>query len=111
MIKKQTPKQDWVMVPKDEVVEFCKYDGPTRPKKLIPEQIPYPPLLERLIIQQKQFAGEEVTEKPMLPLKISRSHVKKAYQQRHLLAEQQTEGHGQSEERLSWLMDGREMWI
>ncbi len=64
---KTTFKADWRLVPRDDEDRFtsvlCK-----RESKTLPSSVPFPPLLEHMIVAEKSRAGQSLGQTPTLPL-------------------------------------------
>ena len=64
-------KSDWRLVPREEETALLNYKPEKeRPRNIIPDAIPFPPLLERMMILELEAQGKEMTEKPMLPISL-----------------------------------------
>ena len=64
-------KPDWRLVPRDKEEELLSYiSAEPRPTPIVPDAIKFPPLLEKMIIEEKIRTGEKLSEPPLLPINI-----------------------------------------
>ena len=65
-------KPDWRLVPRDMEQELLNYSpAEERPRPIVPAAIALPPLLQKMVTEEKKKAGEDVSEPVRIPLRIN----------------------------------------
>ena len=75
---KRCYKADWRLVPRDKEEEFIKAVVTDRQPNIVPDNIPFPPLMEYMIKVDAERNGQPLTEKPSLKPQFYRGIVSNA---------------------------------
>lgn len=62
-------KDDWHLVPRADEHKYLNTVKKPLPRNIVPDAIPFPPLLDHFIMLERQQKGESLEEQPMLPIK------------------------------------------
>jgi len=62
-------KADWKLVPRAEEHKYLNIVKKPRPRNVVPDTVPFPPLLNHFIMLERQQKGEPLDKPPMLPIK------------------------------------------
>lgn len=62
-------KADWKLVPRSEEHVYLNGVKKPLPRNLVPDAIPFPPLLNYFIMLERKQKGEPLDKPPMLPVK------------------------------------------
>ena len=68
----------WKLVPKSDEEALRNVNTPERPRTVIPDKLPFPPLFEYLLIQEQEREGKLVTERPMMKTVLNPSRANRA---------------------------------
>ena len=60
---------DWKLVPRDEEHKYLNIVKKPRPRTVVPDAIPFPPLLNHFIMLERHQKGQPLDKPPMLPIK------------------------------------------
>ena len=60
---------DWKLVPRAEEHKYLNIVQKPLPQTVVPDTIPFPPLLKHFIMLERQQKGEPLDKPPMLPIK------------------------------------------
>jgi len=67
-------KNDWRLVPRLTEAKFLSYSVSERPRTIVPDKIPMPPLLEHLVLEERRFSAAPSTsdesDRPMMRVKL-----------------------------------------
>jgi len=63
-----TFKDDWQLVPRADEHKYLNIVKKPLPRNVVPDAIPFPPLLNHFIMMERQRKGESLDERPMLPI-------------------------------------------
>ena len=62
-------KADWKLVPRADEDKYLNTVKKPLPQTVVPDSIPFPPLLDHFIMLERQQKAESLQERPMLPVK------------------------------------------
>ena len=69
LVTKTCYKADWQLVPRSDEHKYVNSVKKPLPQNVVPDAVPFPPLLNHFIMMERQQKGEAVDERPMLPIK------------------------------------------
>ena len=62
-------KEDWKLVPRADEHKYLNIVKKPLPQTVVPDTVPFPPLLNHFIMLERQKKGESLEEPPMLPIR------------------------------------------